>query len=190
MYTIESTVVSAYRTNCYALRSDAGTLVIDPGDEPARLLRWLDGHTVLGIVLTHCHSDHIGAVNEIVEATGAWVACGRNDIPGTRDLHLSGFDAEGIDYRVNHVDRALEATTPCASSTPRDTLVDTSASWTRRTIGYSAETCSLREPSVAPTTPVGTWTPWRAHAVAWHSSPRNWTSCPVMGRQPSWHVSR
>ena len=108
MFTIKQLTVGSWRAVCYALTNEEGTIVIDPGAEPDRLERWLGDAEVIGIVLTHCHSDHIGAVNEIVEVTGAWVACGRNDIPGTRDLHLSGFDAEGIDYRVNHVDRALE----------------------------------------------------------------------------------
>lgn len=100
--------VGAWKAECYALTNEAGTIVLDPGAEPHRILRWLGDKKVVGIILTHCHSDHIGAVNELVEAYGCWVACGARDVDGVADVHRSGFDEEGIDYTVDHVDRALE----------------------------------------------------------------------------------
>ena len=100
--------VGAWKAECYALTNEAGTVVLDPGAEPQRILRWLGDKKVVGIILTHCHSDHIGAVNELVEAYGCWVACGARDVDGVADVHRSGFDEEGIDYTVDHVDRALE----------------------------------------------------------------------------------
>lgn len=108
MYRIDSVVVSAYRTNCYALTNEGGTIIVDPGDQASFLQQWTQDLDVIGIVLTHCHCDHIGAVNELVAQHGCWVACGAADVAGTRDLHLSGFDAEGIDYVVDHVDRSLK----------------------------------------------------------------------------------
>lgn len=108
MFTIEQMTVGAWKAECYALTNEAGTIVLDPGAEPQRILRWLGDKKVVGIVLTHCHSDHIGAVNELVEAYGCWVACGASDVDGVADIHRSGFDEEGIDYTVDHVDRALE----------------------------------------------------------------------------------
>lgn len=108
MFTIEQMTVGAWKAECYALTNEAGTIVLDPGAEPQRILRWLGDKNVVGIILTHCHSDHIGAVNELVEAYGCWVACGAHDVDGVADVHRSGFDEEGIDYTVDHVDRALE----------------------------------------------------------------------------------
>ena len=108
MFTIEQMTVGAWKAECYALTNEAGTVVLDPGAEPQRILRWLGDKKVVGIILTHCHSDHIGAVNELVEAYGCWVACGARDVDGVADVHRSGFDEEGIDYTVDHVDRALE----------------------------------------------------------------------------------
>lgn len=108
MFTIEQMTVGAWKAECYALTNEAGTIVLDPGAEPQRILRWLGDKKVVGIILTHCHSDHIGAVNELVEAYGCWVACGVDDVDGVADVHRSGFDEEGIDYTVDHVDRALE----------------------------------------------------------------------------------
>ena len=108
MFTIEQMTVGAWKAECYALTNEAGTIVLDPGAEPQRILRWLGDKKVVGIILTHCHSDHIGAVNELVEAYGCWVACGARDVDGVADVHRSGFDEEGIDYTVDHVDRALD----------------------------------------------------------------------------------
>lgn len=108
MFTIEQMTVGAWKAECYALTNEAGTIVLDPGAEPQRILRWLGDKKVVGIILTHCHSDHIGAVNELVEAYGCWVACGVDDVDGVADVHRSGFDEEGIDYTVDQVDRALE----------------------------------------------------------------------------------
>ena len=71
MFSIERHVVGSYRTNCYVLTSAGQALVIDPGDEGDLLIRELGDAHVSRIVLTHCHSDHIGAVNELVERYGA-----------------------------------------------------------------------------------------------------------------------
>jgi hydroxyacylglutathione hydrolase len=52
--------------------------MIDPGEEPERLLEALDalGITKLeAILLTHTHFDHIGAVTPVALATGAPVWC-------------------------------------------------------------------------------------------------------------------
>jgi glyoxylase-like metal-dependent hydrolase (beta-lactamase superfamily II) len=63
------------RTNCYVVRAaqDApDAVVIDPGDdgEALRLER------CAGILVTHTHFDHIGAVADLAEATGApvWIS--------------------------------------------------------------------------------------------------------------------
>lgn len=108
MFAIKHLTVGSWQAVCYALTNEEGTVVIDPGAEPDRLMRWLGDAKVIGIVLTHCHSDHIGAVNELVEHYGCWVACGAADVDGVADVHRSGFDEEGVDYTVDHVDRALD----------------------------------------------------------------------------------
>jgi glyoxylase-like metal-dependent hydrolase (beta-lactamase superfamily II) len=65
--------------NCFLLRPDGGrrAVLIDPGEEADRLLAALDalGVGLDGILLTHTHFDHIGAVAPVARATGApvWV---------------------------------------------------------------------------------------------------------------------
>jgi hydroxyacylglutathione hydrolase len=65
--------------NSYIFRRDGSdrALIVDPGDEPDKLLGAVEalGVTLDGILLTHTHFDHIGAVAPVAKATGAevWV---------------------------------------------------------------------------------------------------------------------
>jgi hydroxyacylglutathione hydrolase len=65
--------------NCFLFRRDGADrgLIVDPGDEPEKLLGAVDalGVSLDGILLTHTHFDHVGAVAPVARATGAevWV---------------------------------------------------------------------------------------------------------------------
>jgi glyoxylase-like metal-dependent hydrolase (beta-lactamase superfamily II) len=63
-------------TNCYIVRTERGVpeaVVVDPGDDAPTLHLELArmGAAVAGILVTHVHYDHIGAVADLAEATGA-----------------------------------------------------------------------------------------------------------------------
>ena len=75
---LKNLVVGPLATNCYIVGSESSRkgMIIDPGDEAEIILGNIKG---LGletryIVLTHSHIDHIGALKEVKEATGAKVA--------------------------------------------------------------------------------------------------------------------
>ncbi|HWH44892.1 MAG TPA: MBL fold metallo-hydrolase [Thermoleophilaceae bacterium] len=65
--------------NTYIFRRDGSdrALIVDPGDEAEKLLGAIDalGVRLDGILLTHTHFDHVGAVAPVAKATGAevWV---------------------------------------------------------------------------------------------------------------------
>lgn len=65
--------------NSYIFRRDGSdrALIVDPGDEADKLLGAIErlGVTLDGILLTHTHFDHVGAVAPVARATGAevWV---------------------------------------------------------------------------------------------------------------------
>src|SRR5687768_1170612 len=71
--------VGMVQENCYLFRREGSdrALILDPGDEAEKLLAAIDalGVTLDGILLTHTHFDHIGAVAPVARATGAevWV---------------------------------------------------------------------------------------------------------------------
>jgi len=71
--------VGLVQENCFLFRRDGAesALMVDPGDEPEKLLGAIDelGVKLEGILLTHTHFDHVGAVAPVAKATGAevWV---------------------------------------------------------------------------------------------------------------------
>ena len=71
--------VGPVQENTFILRRDGSdrALIVDPGEEAPKLLDALEalGVTLDGILITHTHFDHVGAVAPIAEATGAevWV---------------------------------------------------------------------------------------------------------------------
>ena len=95
-------------TNCYVVRADASkseAAVVDPGADAARILEHLGTcrATCVAILLTHSHYDHIGALAELAEATGAhvWLPEGEkevferpNDLYGALGLKLRGYTGE------------------------------------------------------------------------------------------------
>ena len=87
---VRSETVGLVQENCFIARPDGGdrAVVIDPGDEPDRLLAAIDelGVTVDGILLTHTHFDHVGAVAPLATATGADVWCPELEVPVLADI--------------------------------------------------------------------------------------------------------
>ncbi|WP_323704758.1 MBL fold metallo-hydrolase [Mammaliicoccus sp. Dog046] len=56
-------------TNCYIIEGDNELLVIDPSDNGQFINKKIEkfNKKVVGILLTHAHFDHIGAVDEVVK---------------------------------------------------------------------------------------------------------------------------
>lgn len=71
--------VGPVQENCFLIRRDGASeaLIVDPGEEAPKLLAAIDalGVDLAGILLTHTHFDHVGAVAPVARATGAevWV---------------------------------------------------------------------------------------------------------------------
>jgi hydroxyacylglutathione hydrolase len=72
---VEMLTVGPIAENAYLFRPEGGDelLVVDPGEEPERILAAIEasGAKVAAILLTHTHFDHIGAVAPVARATGA-----------------------------------------------------------------------------------------------------------------------
>jgi len=73
---VDRFVVGPAQENCYFVRAGreaAEAAVVDPGDEAAQLRLELAriGAKSVGILITHCHWDHLGGVADLAEGTGA-----------------------------------------------------------------------------------------------------------------------
>lgn len=62
---IKRIVVGPIQENCYIVSFGSNCVIIDPGDEPKRIIEETAQLDVKGILITHGHYDHIGAVNEL-----------------------------------------------------------------------------------------------------------------------------
>jgi len=71
--------VGPLQENCFLVRADGHdrAVIIDPGEEPDRLLAAIAdmGVALEAILLTHTHFDHVGAVAPVARATQAPVVC-------------------------------------------------------------------------------------------------------------------
>ncbi len=82
---LRSAVVGPMATNAYLLTDPVARrqLLVDPGDEPDRLTELLRLGLPRGgldvVVVTHRHSDHLGALAAVVERTRAAVVAGEAD---------------------------------------------------------------------------------------------------------------
>ena len=76
-------VVGPLETNCWAVHASGcpEALLVDPGDEPGRVLDAVADLDVVGILLTHAHFDHVLAVRAVAAALAAPVLAHAGDAP-------------------------------------------------------------------------------------------------------------
>jgi len=79
MIDVRMFTVGPVQENCFIVRPQGSdrAVIVDPGDEPERLLGAIEslGVGIDAILLTHTHFDHVGAVAPVARATGAPVYC-------------------------------------------------------------------------------------------------------------------
>lgn len=83
MAKLHTLVVGRLQTNCYVLQAESTALVIDPGDEPERILSFLRDIAVRPsqIIATHTHFDHILGVDTIRTSLKIPFLIHRDDLP-------------------------------------------------------------------------------------------------------------
>lgn len=65
MIKVEKVVVGYLEENCYVVSLENDCLVIDSGDDVKKIINLVGNRNVVGILITHHHFDHVGALNEI-----------------------------------------------------------------------------------------------------------------------------
>jgi hydroxyacylglutathione hydrolase len=87
---IQMLTVGPVAENCFVVRPEGSGsgLIVDPGDEPERILAAVEqmGTKIEAILITHCHFDHIGAVAPVATVTGAPVYCPELERPVLADI--------------------------------------------------------------------------------------------------------
>ncbi|GAA2721044.1 MULTISPECIES: MBL fold metallo-hydrolase [Streptomyces] len=113
---ISKVAVGPMNNNAYLLRCRATDeqLLIDAAAEPKTLLTLIGDSGIASVVTTHRHQDHWGALQEVVEATGARTYAGRHDaegIPVPTDVPVEDGDVIRVG-RVELTARHLVGHTP------------------------------------------------------------------------------
>ncbi|MFA5800969.1 MAG: MBL fold metallo-hydrolase [Thermoleophilia bacterium] len=86
--------VGPIQANCYLVadRDSGSCFLIDPGDDPSIIMGAIEAADcrLEAVLITHGHSDHLGATAEIVEETGAPVygSSEVSDVLGSPDEYL------------------------------------------------------------------------------------------------------
>ncbi|MBR5236232.1 MAG: MBL fold metallo-hydrolase [Clostridia bacterium] len=88
---IDTIVVGSIEENCYLVGEPEAMIVIDPGDEAEKIIKHINekNYKVRYVVLTHCHYDHVGAVHDVLSATGAELLIGAAEKDNYFDRHVS-----------------------------------------------------------------------------------------------------
>lgn len=63
---IQRVVTGLLDENCYILKKDGKCLIVDPGDEYNKIKKEIGECKILGILITHSHFDHIGALRNFL----------------------------------------------------------------------------------------------------------------------------
>ena len=64
---INKVITGSLEENCYILIKDNDCLVIDPGDDFYKIKEEIKDLNLVGILITHHHFDHVGALDELLE---------------------------------------------------------------------------------------------------------------------------
>lgn len=64
---VSKVIVGYLEENCYLIKIGNEALIVDPGDEVDKIIDMIGSIKVVGILITHAHFDHIGALKDLEE---------------------------------------------------------------------------------------------------------------------------
>lgn len=90
---VECIKVGYLRENCYVISINDNCLIIDPGDEFDKIKKLVGNKKVLGILITHYHFDHVGALDDCINMYNSNVI----DYKSDKVQNVGPFNFEIID---------------------------------------------------------------------------------------------
>jgi len=87
---IKTVIVGYLEENCYVLKKDNKALVVDPGDEIDKIKTAIGNNKVVGVLITHNHFDHIGALSYF----------DKNIVYDFSNLEEKEYDIENFKFKV------------------------------------------------------------------------------------------
>ena len=90
-------IVNGYlEENCYIIHNNKNALIVDPGSEEDRIIEIINKYNlnVVGILITHYHFDHVGALDQIKEKYKDAIIV---DYKSKNDLTIKDFEFKKIE---------------------------------------------------------------------------------------------
>lgn len=102
---IKVVVVGPLQTNCYILERGLSVLIIDPGaDEDLIFQNISSDKRVVGVIVTHSHDDHIGALDAVLKKYNTRLYNGHNLADGNHVIENFSFD---VIHTPGHLDDSI-----------------------------------------------------------------------------------
>lgn len=95
MLKVLTIVTGTLSENCYIVYNKKDALIIDPGDDYKKIINELELHnlSIVGILITHHHFDHVGALKEIKSKYNSATIIDNNN---SGHIKISDFEFEII----------------------------------------------------------------------------------------------
>lgn len=95
------TVITGYLDeNCYILIKNGTCLVVDPGDDYQKIKDVIGDNKVIGVLITHSHFDHIGALRNFLVKRSIKIFK-KSNLAENKDYQIGDFKFEVI-YTPGH----------------------------------------------------------------------------------------
>lgn len=91
-------IVNGYlEENCYIIHNNKYALIVDPGSEGNRIINEIDKNNleVVGILITHYHFDHIGALDELKDNYNCIIVDYKNRVNKIKDFKFEIIENYG-----------------------------------------------------------------------------------------------
>ena len=98
---VSKIIVGVLQTNCYLLENGSECLLIDPGDESSKIKDFIKDKNLIGILITHKHFDHIGALDNFSKD----LVLDKSNLE-EKEYNIEGFCFEVI-YTPGHKEDAI-----------------------------------------------------------------------------------
>ena len=109
---VDRLVVGGLMVNCYiiAWKATGAAIIVDPGAEAHRIIERTTELklSITAVVNTHGHGDHIGANDDLLEATGVPLMIGEKDAPMLTDAWKNLSAPLGLMITSRGADRLLK----------------------------------------------------------------------------------
>ena len=97
---IELVVTGVLDENCYILKKNDTCLVVDPGSDYPKIKEKIGDSKILGILITHSHFDHVGALRNFLTKKSIKIFK-KSNVVDKKEYEIGDFKFEAI-YTPGH----------------------------------------------------------------------------------------